>query len=174
MTLRQFFCKIDRFATHSGEQYRYVHEDHSSSRAANHRLARQSHGRGRCLRRERRDGAARRFRPEPRPASTRRSSCATPTSRNISARACSKPSATSTAKSRRPSVGLDAGDQRALDKRMIELDGTPTKSRLGCQCDSCGVHGGGAGRGGSAEPAAVQISGAVFHGQLRQICCPCR
>src|SRR5215469_6366870 len=28
-------------------------------------------------------------------------------------------------------VGLNAGDQRALDKRMIELDGTPTKSRLG-------------------------------------------
>src|SRR6202040_877269 len=28
-------------------------------------------------------------------------------------------------------VGLDAGDQRALYKRMIELDGTPTKSRLG-------------------------------------------
>jgi enolase len=27
--------------------------------------------------------------------------------------------------------GLDAGDQRALDKRMLELDGTPTKSRLG-------------------------------------------
>src|ERR1700736_1660809 len=28
-------------------------------------------------------------------------------------------------------AGLNAGDQRALDKRMIELDGTPTKSRLG-------------------------------------------
>src|SRR6266446_6026276 len=28
-------------------------------------------------------------------------------------------------------VGLDAADQRALDKRMIDLDGTPTKSRLG-------------------------------------------
>ncbi|HTQ60940.1 MAG TPA: phosphopyruvate hydratase [Candidatus Solibacter sp.] len=28
-------------------------------------------------------------------------------------------------------MGLDAVDQRALDKRMIELDGTPTKSRLG-------------------------------------------
>ncbi len=28
-------------------------------------------------------------------------------------------------------VGLDTADQRALDKRMIELDGTPTKSRLG-------------------------------------------
>jgi enolase 1/2/3 len=28
-------------------------------------------------------------------------------------------------------VGFDAGDQRGLDQRMIELDGTPTKSRLG-------------------------------------------
>jgi enolase len=28
-------------------------------------------------------------------------------------------------------AGLDGGDQRALDKRMMELDGTPTKSRLG-------------------------------------------
>src|SRR6202171_6351610 len=28
-------------------------------------------------------------------------------------------------------AGLGAEDQRALDKRMIELDGTPTKSRLG-------------------------------------------
>jgi enolase 1/2/3 len=27
--------------------------------------------------------------------------------------------------------GLDAGDQRALDERMIELDGTPNKGRLG-------------------------------------------
>lgn len=28
-------------------------------------------------------------------------------------------------------TGLDAADQRALDNKMIELDGTPTKSRLG-------------------------------------------
>jgi enolase len=28
-------------------------------------------------------------------------------------------------------AGLDAADQRALDKRMVDLDGTPTKSRLG-------------------------------------------
>ena len=28
-------------------------------------------------------------------------------------------------------VGLDAADQRALDRALIELDGTPTKSRLG-------------------------------------------
>jgi len=27
--------------------------------------------------------------------------------------------------------GLDAADQKALDRRMIELDGTPTKSKLG-------------------------------------------
>jgi len=28
-------------------------------------------------------------------------------------------------------VGLDVADQRAVDKKLIELDGTPTKSRLG-------------------------------------------
>src|SRR5437870_1226113 len=28
-------------------------------------------------------------------------------------------------------AGFDAADQRSLDKRMLELDGTPTKSRLG-------------------------------------------
>jgi enolase len=28
-------------------------------------------------------------------------------------------------------VGLDAGDQRAVDKRLVELDGTPNKGRLG-------------------------------------------
>ena len=28
-------------------------------------------------------------------------------------------------------LGLDAGDQRGLDERLIQLDGTPTKSRLG-------------------------------------------
>jgi enolase len=27
--------------------------------------------------------------------------------------------------------GIDATDQRALDKKLIELDGTPSKSRLG-------------------------------------------
>jgi enolase len=28
-------------------------------------------------------------------------------------------------------IGMDAADQRVLDRKMIELDGTPTKSRLG-------------------------------------------
>src|ERR1700732_2258546 len=36
-------------------------------------------------------------------------------------------------------AGLDAGDQRALDKRMIELDGTATKSRLGANAILAGA-----------------------------------
>src|SRR6267154_3501266 len=32
---------------------------------------------------------------------------------------------------RKDAVGLDAGDQQKLDKRLIELDGTPNKARLG-------------------------------------------
>ena len=32
---------------------------------------------------------------------------------------------------RRASLGLDARDQRAIDRALIELDGTPNKARLG-------------------------------------------
>ena len=32
---------------------------------------------------------------------------------------------------RKAAVGLDAGDQRKLDRKLIELDGTPNKARLG-------------------------------------------
>jgi len=32
---------------------------------------------------------------------------------------------------RKVAVGLDAGDQQKLDRKLIELDGTPTKARLG-------------------------------------------
>ena len=32
---------------------------------------------------------------------------------------------------RRPCVGLDAAEQEALDRALIELDGTPNKGRLG-------------------------------------------
>src|SRR5438046_10608273 len=35
-------------------------------------------------------------------------------------------------------VSLDAADQRALDNRMISLDGTPTKSRLGANASLAG------------------------------------
>jgi len=38
-------------------------------------------------------------------------------------------------------AGLDAADQRALDKRMIDLDGTPTKSRLGAKRSEAGAAG---------------------------------
>ena len=46
-------------------------------------------------------------------------------------------------------ANFDAYDQRALDRKMIELDGTENKGSAGRQCDSCGFHGGGTrGRGG--------------------------
>ena len=32
---------------------------------------------------------------------------------------------------RKAAVGIDAGDQRKLDQKLIELDGTPNKARLG-------------------------------------------
>jgi len=38
---------------------------------------------------------------------------------------------------------LDAGDQRALDKRMIELDGHGNEVAIGCECDLGSFHGGG-------------------------------
>ena len=40
-------------------------------------------------------------------------------------------SRTSTARSRDALVGLDASDQRAIDRTLVDLDGTPTKARLG-------------------------------------------
>src|SRR5579872_6982566 len=50
--------------------------------------------------------------------------------------------------------GMDAADQRALDKKMIDADGTPNKSKLG-QRDFGRVHGGGARRGCGIEAAAL-------------------
>ena len=38
---------------------------------------------------------------------------------------------------------MDASDQRALDQKMIELDGTDNKGTVGCECDSGGFYGGG-------------------------------
>ena len=40
---------------------------------------------------------------------------------------------------------MDAADQLALDHRMIELDGTPNKAKLGANamlgvCPGCGAH----------------------------------
>ena len=51
--------------------------------------------------------------------------------RSGAARASRRPSRTSTARSRRRCTGVDAADQEALDRALIDLDGTPNKGRLG-------------------------------------------
>ena len=42
---------------------------------------------------------------------------------------------------------MDATDQAGIDKKMLELDGTEFKSKLGRQCDPRRVAGGCQGRG---------------------------
>jgi hypothetical protein len=66
----------------------------------------------------------------PRPARMRRSSCATATRAAISARACSRRSRPSTARSPTRSSAGRRGPGRCR-RAMIELDGTENKSRLG-------------------------------------------
>ncbi|MGH9330166.1 MAG: phosphopyruvate hydratase [Vicinamibacterales bacterium] len=61
--------------------------------------------------------------------SARRSSCGTATGTGISGKACGRRSDTSTARSR--ALAGQPADQRAIDLRMIALDGTPAKGRLG-------------------------------------------
>ena len=53
----------------------------------------------------------------------------------------------------------DAFDQRGLDARMIELDGTENKGRLGANATAGGFDGGGAGVGGVAGYSAVSVFG---------------
>ena len=62
--------------------------------------------------------------------SSRPPSCATAAT-PTAARASRRRSGTSTARSREAVAGHDALDQSGLDKALIELDGTPNKSRLG-------------------------------------------
>ena len=70
-------------------------------------------------------------RPARRPARARRWNCATATSPAISARACCRPSAMSTAHCVLPCSDRSSTNQRALDQCMIDLDGTDNKGRLG-------------------------------------------
>ncbi len=49
----------------------------------------------------------------------------------ISARACSRRSPTWTGALAQGVIGLEGADQGAVDRRMIELDGTDNKGRLG-------------------------------------------
>ena len=95
-------------------------------------LARESDARGRRSARPPAPSAGRRFPPARRRASTRRSSSATATravylGKGVLRRRRQR----RTARSPGALVGLDAADQRELDRILVELDGTPTKSRLG-------------------------------------------
>jgi enolase len=80
------------------------------------------------------DGGAvgtRSFRPAPRPGRTRPSSCATATTGRYGARAFWMPCVTSTRRSVPELLGIDATDQISVDRLLIDLDGTPNKSKLG-------------------------------------------
>ena len=103
----------------------------------------------------------------PPPARARRSSCATGTRSVTAARACSRPSSTSTRCCGRRCSGRIARDQAALDRKMIELDGTETKGRLGANAllgvSLANAHA--AAR--DAHAAAVPLSGAADRRQAR-------
>ena len=55
--------------------------------------------------------------------------------------------------------GMDAADQRTLDAKMIELDGTPNKGALGSERDPGGFDGGGAGVRKRLRTAALSLLG---------------
>ena len=64
--------------------------------------------------------------------------------------------------------GLDAADQEALDRAMIELDGTPNKGRLGANAIlgvSLAAAKAAAARGGHARSGATSAA-------RRRTCCP--
>ena len=65
---------------------------------------------------------------------------------------------TSTARSRTRSRGHDAADQAGLDRTLIELDGTPNKSRLGANAILGVSLASARSRGGRGAPAAVALS----------------
>ena len=67
-------------------------------------------------------------------------------------------------------IGVEL-DQRPLDRKMIELDGTPTKSRLGANAHPRRIDGRRARRGGrSRRSRSTRISPRA----RASGCCPCR
>ena len=64
--------------------------------------------------------------------------------------------------------GADAADQRALDRRMIDLDGTATKSKLGRERDPGCQHGCGARSSKRAAPTALFLPFAMLERHHRQ------
>ena len=77
--------------------------------------------------------------------------------RATSARASRRPSATSTARSPRRSPASTRPTRRALDGKLIELDGTDEQVAAGRERDPRRVAGDRARRGGGARPAAVAL-----------------
>jgi enolase len=60
--------------------------------------------------------------------------------------------------------GLDAGDQEALDRRLIELDGTPNKGRLGANAVlGCSLAGAKAAAAEAGKPLYAWIGGGEAH-----------
>ena len=93
--------------------------------------------------------------PAHRRARAKRWSSATATRSATSAKASRAPSATSTASLRQALVGRDADDQAAVDRRMIDLDGTPDQVATGCQRNPRRVDRRSEGRGAVSRCAAV-------------------
>ena len=75
--------------------------------------------------------AAPRFLPAPAPANTKPSNCATATRNAYLGKGVSKAVANVTDKILPALVGVDALDQLTVDRIMLDLDGTETKSKLG-------------------------------------------
>ena len=125
------------------------------SRPRDSRLARQSDGGSRSRRSTAARADAPRCRRARRPASAKRSSCATATRRAISARACARPSPTSTARSRRRSRARSLS-QRQLDEAMIALDGTRDQEPARRQRAARRLDGGAARRRGARGQAALR------------------
>ena len=76
--------------------------------------------------------------------------------------------------------GADPADQSALDRTMIELDGTPNKGRLGANAILGRLAGRGQGGRGRRRPAALRVLRRALRGHRRQgrrarrCCCRCR
>ena len=114
--------------------------------------------------------AARPCPPAPPPASTRRSSCATATRTATWARACRRPWRTSSTRSPPRSSAWTPRDQVAVDQRMLELDGTPTKGKLGANAILAVSMAAARAAADALRPAALPLRGR----RCRRARCRCR
>ena len=64
-------------------------------------------------------------------------------------------------------TGMDATDQRALDRRMIEADGTPNKSKFGANAILAVSMAAARAAAVASAPAALQISLEIFERKIR-------